>query len=83
MLGEFRRHIYKYILDLLHSKTKHSIGTACIDIYTAMEVSTDSEGLSGLYEEFDMHKKAAYNSRMVWKIYQSPEQTKTATALMY
>lgn len=30
MLGEFRRHIYKYILDLLHSKTKHSIGTAAL-----------------------------------------------------
>lgn len=35
MLGEFRRHIYKYTLDLLHSKAKHSIGTTCIHVYTA------------------------------------------------
>lgn len=48
-----------------------------------MEVSIDFEGFSGLYEESHMHKEAAHNSHRAWKVHQSPEQSKTATALMH
>lgn len=48
MWGQFRRHIYKYILDLSHSKAKHSIGTVYTDILQQMEVSIDFGGLSVL-----------------------------------